>query len=62
MERVNERTKKILENIVFYLFMVFHPPLLIRIAREYLEASKMITKATEDIERLNHHLHSSLYK
>jgi hypothetical protein len=47
------KVKNNLRDILTYFYMISHPRVLVKVCREYLEASKMIKKLTEETEQFN---------
>lgn len=44
---------KVLENVIIYLFFVFHPSRLVKICREYIECSEAIEKMKKELAEFN---------
>jgi hypothetical protein len=47
-----EGMERILENAVIYFSLVFRPQVLVRIAREYLQAADMLKGVNKDVRQL----------
>jgi len=58
MKKETEKEKKFglfIENIILYLFLVLHPPVLIGLARlafEYKQSEKMLKVANESVQKV----------
>jgi hypothetical protein len=49
---------KMLESAIIYFCLVFRPRLLVKIAREYLEGSKILEDMNDDVKQFNQNLQS----
>ena len=54
--------KKVIESIFIYFALVFHPWVLVKIAREYLVLLKGLKEVNSSAKELISILHTPLYK